>query len=127
VQFTKRLHPGIRSGDITVSVRIWQRPHVKVGNRYTMGDGMIEVDAIGEIRMDDITPQLARKSGFNGVVDLLKIAKHGPGEHVYLIEFHYIEPHFLEQRPDVEGHPHEPAPKRKRSTRAARPRGRTSR
>ena len=92
MQFTKRLHAGIRSGDITVSVRIWQRPHVKVGNRYKMGDGMIEVDALREIRMDDITPQLARKSGFNGVVDLLKIAKHGPGEHVYLVEFHYIDP-----------------------------------
>jgi len=26
---------------------------------------------------------------FAGVVDLLKIAKHGPGENVYLIEFEY--------------------------------------
>jgi hypothetical protein len=37
------------------------------------------------------TPALARKSGFSGVVDLLKIAKHGPGENVYLVEFNYIE------------------------------------
>jgi uncharacterized protein YqfB (UPF0267 family) len=92
VQFTKRLRPGIVSGDITVSIRIWQRPHVKAGNRYKMGDGMIEVDAVSEIGMDDITPQLARRSGFNGVVDLLKIAKHGRGERVYLIEFHYVDP-----------------------------------
>jgi hypothetical protein len=28
-------------------------------------------------------------SGFSGVVDLLKTAKHGPGEKVYLIEFVY--------------------------------------
>jgi hypothetical protein len=92
VQFTKRLRAGIVSGDITLSVRIWKRPHVKVGNRYGMGDGMIEVDAISEITMDDITPQLARKSGFKGVVDLLKIAKHGRGENVYLVEFHYVDP-----------------------------------
>ena len=90
MQFAKRLRAGVASGDITVSVRIWKRPHVKVGNRYKMGDGAIEVDAIREISMDDITPQLARKSGFNGVVDLLKIAKHGRGENVYLVEFHYI-------------------------------------
>jgi uncharacterized protein YqfB (UPF0267 family) len=90
VQFTKRLHDGIRSGEITVSIRIWQRPHVRVGNRYRLGDGEIEVDALREITMDDITPQLARKSGFNGVVDLLKIAKHGRGENVYLVEFHYV-------------------------------------
>ena len=126
MQFTKRLHPGIRSGDITVSVRIWQRPHVKVGNRYKMGDGAIEVDALREIRMDDITPQLARKSGFNGVVDLLKIAKHGPGEHVYLVEFHYIEPRSIESHSDMAPRALESAP-RKRSTRAARPRRRTPR
>ncbi|MEX2208629.1 MAG: hypothetical protein WEF50_20630 [Myxococcota bacterium] len=39
-----------------------------------------------------MTPALARKSGFAGVVDLLKVAKHGTGENVYLIEFHYREP-----------------------------------
>ena len=91
MQFTKRLHAGIRSGEITVSIRIWQRPHVKVGNRYAFAGGEIEVDAIREITMDDITPQLARKSGFNGVVDLLKIAKHGRGENVYLVEFHFVD------------------------------------
>jgi len=97
VQFAKRLRAGVESGDITVSVRIWKRPHVKVGNRYKMGDGAIEVDAISEISMDDITPQLARRSGFNGVVDLLKIAKHGRGENVYLVEFHYVEPRRAER------------------------------
>jgi hypothetical protein len=96
MQFTKRLHAGIRSGDITVSVRIWQRPHVKVGNRYAFAGGEIEVDAIRMITMDDITPQLARKSGFNGVVDLLKIAKHGRGENVYLVEFHYVDGNMLD-------------------------------
>jgi hypothetical protein len=33
---------------------------------------------------------LARRSGFAGVVDLLKIAKHGPGRRVFLIEFRYV-------------------------------------
>ncbi|HWW95375.1 MAG TPA: hypothetical protein VN375_18545, partial [Vicinamibacteria bacterium] len=27
---------------------------------------------------------------FKGVVDLLKIAKHGSGENVYLVRFHYL-------------------------------------
>lgn len=92
MQFTERLRARVESGDITVSVRIWKRPHVKVGNRYRVGAGAIEVDAIREITMDDITPQLARKSGFSGVVDLLKVAKHGRGENVYLVEFHYVGP-----------------------------------
>jgi hypothetical protein len=92
VQFTKRLRDGVRRGDITCSVRIWMRPHVKVGGRYAMDEGEIEVDAILPIGLEDITPELARRSGFKGVVDLLKVAKHGPGENVYLVEFHYLPP-----------------------------------
>ncbi len=87
--FTKRLHAGIRSGKISCSVRIWQRPHVKAGGRYRFGEGMIEVDSIRRIDLSEVTPALAKKSGFAGVVDLLKVAKHGPGENVYLVEFHY--------------------------------------
>jgi hypothetical protein len=87
--FTKRLREPIMRGEITCSVRIWQRPHVKVGRRYALRPGFIEVTKIREIGLSDITPELARKSGFAGVVDLLKIAKHGPGENVYLIDFEY--------------------------------------
>jgi hypothetical protein len=90
--FTKRLRYGVRNGEITCSVRIWQRPHVKVGNRYRMEEGEIEVDSITPIGYPDITPQLARESGFLGIVDLLKVAKHGPGEKIYLVRFHYIPP-----------------------------------
>jgi hypothetical protein len=92
VQFDKRLRDGVRSGEITCSVRIWIRPHVKVGGRYRMEEGEIEVDSILPIELGDITPDLANASGFKGVVDLLKVAKHGPGENVYLIRFHYLAP-----------------------------------
>jgi hypothetical protein len=50
----------------------------------------IVVDSIEPIGFPDITPLLARESGFLGVVDLLKIAKHGPGENIYLVRFHYV-------------------------------------
>ena len=91
MQFTKRLRDPIASGAVTCSVRIWQSPRVKVGGRYRVGLGAIEVTSIHEIELSDITPALARRSGFAGVVDLLKVAKHGPGEHVYLIEFTYVK------------------------------------
>jgi hypothetical protein len=90
--FTKRLREGVRGGEITCSVRIWLRPKVTVGRRYRMNEGQIEVDSIIPISLADITPALARASGFKGVVDLLKVAKHGRGENVYLIRFHYIPP-----------------------------------
>jgi hypothetical protein len=90
--FTKRLRDGVRSGSITCSVRIWTRPHVKVGHRYKMEEGEIEVDSIDPIGFPDITPQLARASGFLGLIDLLKVAKHGRGQNIYLVRFHYIPP-----------------------------------
>lgn len=91
MQFTKRLREPIMSGAVACSVRIWRRPHVKVGARYRLGPGAVEVTSIRQIELRDITPALARSSGFSGVIDLLKVAKHGPGENVYLIEFTYSE------------------------------------
>ncbi|HEY2753519.1 hypothetical protein [Phenylobacterium sp.] len=89
MMFTKRLREPVMRGEITCSVRIWSSPHVKMGGRYRLGEGAIEVTSIREISMQDITPDLARRSGFLGVVDLLRVAKHGPGERVYLVEFKY--------------------------------------
>ncbi len=90
--FTKRLREGVRRGEITCSIRIWTRPHVSVGKRYRMDEGEIEVDSITPIGFPDITPELARESGFLGVIDLLKVAKHGKGTNIYLIRFHYVHP-----------------------------------
>jgi hypothetical protein len=92
VVFTKHLREGIRRGRIRCSVRVWIRPHVKVGGRYPMDEGHIVVDSIEPIEMEDITHDLARESGFAGVDDLLQIAKHGKGDNVYLIRFHYLAP-----------------------------------
>ena len=57
-----------------------------------MGEGEIEVDSIQPIGFPDITPEVARESGFLGVLDLLKVAKHGKGENIYLVRFHYVPP-----------------------------------
>ena len=90
MMFAKRLREGVREGRITCSVRIWQRPHVKVGGAYAMQGGHIVVDSIRPIALADVTGDLARESGFDGVVDLLKVARHGSGRNIYLIHFHYV-------------------------------------
>ena len=90
--FTRRLRDGIRRGRIRCSVRIWMRPQVKAGGRYRMDEGHVVVDSIAPIRLTDITDDLARESGFSGVKDLLETAKHGRGNNVYLIRFHYLPP-----------------------------------
>lgn len=91
MQFIRALRDRIRRGEITTTIRLWQRPHVKVGGRYALPPGEILVTKIFEVSLADVTPELARQSGFVGVVDLLKVAKHGPGRRVFVIEFRYVD------------------------------------
>ena len=92
MQFLRTLRDRITRGEITTTVRLWQRPHVKVGGRYALPPGEIVVTRIFEVSLAEITPELARRSGFVGVVDLLKVAKHGAGRRVFVIEFRYVKP-----------------------------------
>ena len=101
--FTKRLRDRIRNGRVRCTIRIWQRLHVKVGGRYAMDDGHIVVDSIVPITLDDITYDLARESGFESVDDLLGTAKHGSGDRVYLIRFHYLPPGGWDRPNDAHG------------------------
>jgi hypothetical protein len=79
-------------------VRVWTRPHVKVGGRYQMDEGHVVVDAISPIEIADITYDLARESGFESVEELLQVARHGRGENAFLIRFHYLPPGGWERR-----------------------------
>ena len=90
--FTKRLHEGIVRGDITCSIRIWHRPRVKVGGRYALPPGESEVVSLRGITRAEITTRHARRAGFGSVEDLLRVAQHGEGEFVFLVEFVYHEP-----------------------------------
>ena len=89
MQFLRELRDRIRQGEITTTVRLWQRPHVKVGGRYALPPGAVVVTKVFEVALSDVTPELARASGFTGLVDLLKVARHGPGRRVFVIEFRY--------------------------------------
>ena len=90
--FTKHLREGIKRGRITYTIRFWLHPHVKVGGRYPMDDGHVVVESIEQIHQKAITQKLARESGFDNVEHLLQFAKHGKGENIFLIRFHYLRP-----------------------------------
>ncbi len=89
MQFAKQLRSRVKQGEITCSVRIWARPKVKVGGRYRLEEGHVVVDRLQQIDFEAITAELARRSGFFSVAELLRTALHGPGRNVYLVEFHY--------------------------------------
>jgi len=59
---------------------------------YRMENCVIQVDSIQPPGFPDIAPELARESGFLGVLDLLKVVKHGRSENFYLIRFRHVRP-----------------------------------
>jgi hypothetical protein len=89
VQFTSKLREPIKRGEITTSIRIWKRPHVKVYGQYRLEEGSVVVTSIHEIEFGDISESMAKESGFNNVLDLMKTAKHGDGHIIYFIKFRY--------------------------------------
>jgi hypothetical protein len=87
MMFTKSLRPRVRAGEITSSVRIWLAPRVRIGGRYPLLDGQVEVTGITEVDLADITDEVARRGGFESRNALLATARHGRGERVFIIDF----------------------------------------
>jgi hypothetical protein len=92
MMFAKPLRARVRSGEITRSVRIWQTPRVRVGGRYPLLDGHIEVTRLQEIDLSDVTAALAQESGFPTLEALLQVARHGRGERVFVVDFVFVDP-----------------------------------
>jgi hypothetical protein len=89
--FSKPLRPRVMSGEITESIRVWLKPKVRAGGRYALGPGCIEVTSITEIAPERVTDKLAQRTGFEDAAALWKMARHGPGDRVYLVRFVYLE------------------------------------
>jgi hypothetical protein len=94
VEFSKELRDDVISGAITVSFRLWSRPKVKVGGRYRVAGGQIEVDSVELLPFAAITAADVRRSGEPDLETLRTRAAHagpiGDGTLLYRVEFHVV-------------------------------------
>lgn len=90
MMFAKALRERVRSGEITTSVRIWLTPRVRIGGRYPLLDGHIEVTRLQEVDLDDVTEAMALEGGFESLDALMKTARHGRGERVFIVDFVFV-------------------------------------
>ena len=92
MEFSRELRPSVLSGEITVSFRLWQRPQVKAGGRYRVGDGQIEVDSVDSIPFAFIDDEDIRRAGETDLESLRRRAAHAGPIHddtvLSRVEFH---------------------------------------
>lgn len=92
--FSPDLRPGVASGDITVSIRLWQRAKVRAGGRYRSHGTLIEVDSVELLPFSAIGPEDVARSGETDREALRRRAAHaGPitdDTLVYRVEFHVV-------------------------------------
>jgi hypothetical protein len=92
--FSRDLREGVASGEITVSIRLWSRPKVKLGGRYATAGVVIEIDSVELLPFSAVTRADVRRSGEHDRQSLRDRAAHaGPVNDdtlVYRIEFHVV-------------------------------------
>ena len=92
--FSRDLRDALGRGEITVSIRRWNRPQVKVGGRYETAGVVIEVDSMEVLPFSAVTDDDVRDSGERDREALRERAAHsGPITDrtlVYRIEFHVV-------------------------------------
>jgi hypothetical protein len=95
VQFSRELRERVLDGSITLTYRLWTRPKVKVGGRYTVGPGHVEVDDVELVPFGTVTTAEVRRCGEVDKESLrVRTAHAGPVDDdtlVYRIEFHAVD------------------------------------
>lgn len=95
MEFSQELRADVLTGRITVSFRLWRRSKVKVGGRYRVEAGQIEVDSVELVPFSSINDADRRRSGETDLESLRRRAAHAGPIHnatlVYRIEFHVVE------------------------------------
>jgi len=94
VRFSPDLRAGVAAGEITVSIRLWQRPQIGVGRRYEADGLRIEIDSIEVLPFRAVTRDDINRCGESDREALRRRAAHaGPitdDTLVYRIEFHVV-------------------------------------
>jgi hypothetical protein len=85
----------IESGQMRVTYRDWQSPHVRVGGRYGLGVGSIVIEDCDLVPASEIGDEEAREAGFPDRETLLAVLAHRRSasevavDSVYRIAFRY--------------------------------------
>lgn len=94
ILFEKRFHEGLTSGAITLTFRRWASARVKPGGRYRCHPiGVLEVDAVQQVRVRELTEEDARRAGFDSLEQMREYLSRGAplkaADALWRVEFHH--------------------------------------
>jgi hypothetical protein len=94
VEFAEPLRTRVASGEITLTVRLWSRPQVRLGGRYESRGSLVEIDEIELLPFSEIDEADIARTGETDREALRRRAAHaGPiadDTLVYRIAFHLV-------------------------------------
>lgn len=80
----------IADGTVTLAFRRWKRPTVKTGGQLRTAIGILGIDTVTVVDIDEVTAEDAQKAGYSSRSELVKaLDKNGGGE-TYRIELHFV-------------------------------------
>jgi hypothetical protein len=95
MQFSRDLRDRVAAGEITLTIRLWSRPQVKVGGRYQVLSRTIEVDDVDLLPFSAITHADLQRAGETDREAMRGLVAHaGPVDDatlVYRVEFHLAD------------------------------------
>jgi hypothetical protein len=89
VLFRRRSLDGIRSGEITLAFRRWDRPRARPGGRQRTAVGELGIDSVEPVGRGDITAEDAARAGHATLEELFgELDARGDGQ-IWRIELHW--------------------------------------
>lgn len=79
----------IADGTVTLAFRRWKRPTVKTGGQLRTTVGILAIDEVTMIHIDEITVEDAQKAGYSSCSELLHAINKDEKGALYRIKFHF--------------------------------------
>lgn len=99
MQFRARDEAQIATGEVTLTFRRWRSPQARVGGRYRVGGGAVEVEEVRTIAPEELTTSDARAAGHDSPAEALaeidRQRRRGadPDAPLYRVAFRYAGAH----------------------------------
>jgi hypothetical protein len=91
VLFERRFWSGIQDGSLTCTFRRWKRPQAVAGRRYRTAAGILEVDAVDIVTVDEVNDADARASGYPDAGALVAELRGDESLPLRRIRFHLVD------------------------------------